>query len=286
MSALRTVDYTAANAADLFTESIKATGFAVLRHHPLCTTRLVRMYADWAHFFSSPTRHEYTHDKAAPDGNQHGYFPPAQAETAVGHAVADIKEYFHATLGGVLPEKLAHDVDRHRSEALALARILLGWLDAALPPDCRQAEHVVLADVASLEDSLLRVLRYPPLAGDEPAGSMRAAAHEDINLITLLPVADQPGLEVQLHGGDWVAVDGAAGDLIINTGDMLQEYSGGAIPSTTHRVVNPDDGGNVARIAIPFFVAPTLSTRLSPRYSAGEYLRQRIRDNYTPSATA
>ena len=74
-----------------------------------------------------------------------------------------------------------------------------------------------------------------------------------------------------------IASPGAPGDAIINAGDMLQEATGGALPSTTHRVVNPrDPAANVSRIAMPYFLAPDLELRLSPRYTAGGYLRERL----------
>jgi len=87
-------------------------------------------------------------------------------------------------------------------------------------------------------NTLLRVLHYPPLTGNEEAGAIRAAAHEDINLLTILPAANEPSLEVQCQDDSWLDVPSDFGNLIINIGDMLQEVSGRYFPSTTHRVVN------------------------------------------------
>jgi isopenicillin N synthase-like dioxygenase len=106
---------------------------------------------------------------------------------------------------------------------------------------------------------------------------VRAAAHEDINMLTVLPVSRQPGLQVLSRDGSWSDVPGGPGDVVINAGDMLQEATGRALPSTTHRVVNPDDAtANVSRIAMPYFLAPDLELRLSERYTAGSYLRERL----------
>ena len=278
---IRRVTFTAPDAADQFATSISASGFAVLGEHPLSGERLERMYAGWARFFGSDEKYRYVIDNRTPDGDQYGYFGPDSAETAVGHNQPDLKEYFHASHGRALPEDLEADVLAHRADAETLARRLLDWLDAAIPDAQRQSPGVVLSEAMSPEDSLLRILHYPPLTGAEPAGSVRAAAHEDINFITLLPVSEQPGLQVRTRAGEWLDLEGRAGDLIINTGDMLQELSGGHYPSTTHRVVNPaGSADNVSRISIPYFLHPAAATRLSDRYTAGEYLADRIRANY------
>lgn len=106
---------------------------------------------------------------------------------------------------------------------------------------------------------------------------MRAAAHEDINLITLLPVSSEPGLQVMTRSGEWRDVPGAPGDVVVNSGDMLQEASGGRLPSTSHRVINPPRvQDNLSRISMPYFIAPRLDLRLSERYTAGSYLRERL----------
>ncbi|MEL6367002.1 MAG: 2OG-Fe(II) oxygenase family protein [Pseudomonadota bacterium] len=278
---IRTVDYAAPNAAKEFTSSIAESGFAVLQNHPLSGDRLQRMYAGWKAFFDSKEKHNYQVKDLTKENEQYGYFGPDIAETAVGFEQQDIKEYFHADFDMPFPDGLEADARSHCEDAQALAKQLLDWLDAAIPEDCRQAEGVVWSDALSWDDSLLRILHYPPLKGDEPAGSVRAAAHEDINFITLLPVADQPGLQVRTLEGDWLDLEGRQGDLIINTGDMLQEISGGYLPSTTHRVVNPaGQHENISRISIPFFLHPSRETRLSTRYTAGEYLRDRILETY------
>ena len=106
---------------------------------------------------------------------------------------------------------------------------------------------------------------------------MRAAAHEDVNLVTILPVCAQPGLEVRDKAGRWHKVVGNVGDLIINSGDMLQEATAGFFPSTSHRVVNPEkEYDNVSRVSMPYFLTPRLDVRLSAQYTAREFLAERI----------
>ena len=208
---------------------------------------------------------------------QFGYFGLDVSERAVGHEQKDIKEFFHAGPGGPMPAALADDVIEYRARALLLARTLVGWFDDALDDAHKYAPALRLADTLSDPVSVLRILHYPPLTGGEPGGSLRAAAHEDINVITLLPVADAPGLQVRTRDGRWLDLHGRPGELIVNTGDMLAEFTGGYLPSTTHRVVNPAaDDDNRSRISMPFFIAPTLETRLSDRYTAGEYLAERV----------
>ncbi|MEO0574109.1 MAG: 2OG-Fe(II) oxygenase family protein [Pseudomonadota bacterium] len=274
---IQTVDYHAADAGQAFTHSIADSGFALLQNHPLAADRLKRIYADWLAFFASDEKFDYAQSDRDPNGDQHGYFSLAVSEKAVGHDVKDIKEFFHAGPDGRMPDALRGDIMAYRACALTLARELLGWLDTYIPTDVRNNTTLDLGASLADAESLLRILHYPPLSGDEPAGSVRAAAHEDINFITLLPVADAPGLQVLSKSGDWLDLDGREGDLIVNTGDMLRELTNGYVKSTTHRVINPTDAAaNRSRISIPFFLTPALDSRLSSRYTAGEYLAERI----------
>ena len=127
-------------------------------------------------------------------------------------------------------------------------------------------------------ECMLRVIHYPALAGIEvEEGAVRAAAHEDINLITLLLAGSAPGLEAQDQTGAWHQVPCDRGMIVVNAGDMLQLASGGAFPSTTHRVVNPADvrtGG--ARFSMPMFVHPRPEVALSKDKTAGAYLHERL----------
>lgn len=136
--------------------------------------------------------------------------------------------------------------------------------------------------------SLLRVLHYPPVADDTPVGAVRSAAHEDINFITILVAAKGAGLELLDRDGTWLPVVTEPRNLIVDSGDMLQRLTNGVIPSTTHRVVNPE-GPNVSRYSMPFFMHPTLETSLEalpsclgdgpkwPPITAGEFLDERLR---------
>lgn len=270
------VDMSAADADAAFVRTLRETGFAVLRNAPLSAERLQRMAQDWCAFFASDDKWNYLAHEV-PSGNTSGYIPPDVSETAVGHDVKDLKEFFHIVPGTQMPDFLESDARDHLRDAFALGQQLLQWLDDRCGEVLPDALRGTLADSLSADDSLLRVLHYPPLKGDEPAGAVRAAAHEDINLLTLLPVSAEPGLEVLTKAGEWEAVPGQAGDIVINAGDMLQEATSRYFPSTSHRVVNPPSAeANRSRIAIPYFMAPRLDLPLSSRYTAGSYLKERL----------
>lgn len=140
-------------------------------------------------------------------------------------------------------------------------------------------------------DTILRIIHYPPIAPTAHPASLRAAAHEDINLITLLCGATDDGLELRQRDGSWLPVPTVPGQIIVDSGDMLQQLTNGRLKSTTHRVVNPARDRS-RRFSMPFFVHPRPEVDLTPlprciaqtgsqnfpSLSAGEYLQQRLRE--------
>jgi isopenicillin N synthase-like dioxygenase len=143
-------------------------------------------------------------------------------------------------------------------------------------------------------NSILRPIHYPPLKGNEEAKAYRSSAHEDINLITLLIGASEPGLEVKNRSGLWVPAQTKADEIVVNVGDMLQRLTNHKLKSTTHQVVNPKnpDAMRKSRFSIPFFLHPISNMSLAPLKScvssenpardpdttAGEYLLERLRE--------
>ncbi|MGK0338990.1 MAG: isopenicillin N synthase-like dioxygenase [Candidatus Azotimanducaceae bacterium] len=106
-----------------------------------------------------------------------------------------------------------------------------------------------------------------------------AAAHEDINLLTILPASDAPGLQVQKKNGEWMDVTSDGNQVIVNIGDMLQEASAGYFPSTSHRVVTQAGADNRSgRMSLPLFLHPRPEVVLSERYTAGSYLKERLEE--------
>lgn len=270
------VDYTADNAEELFVESLHNTGFGVLKNHPINQELVASIYENWREFFFTEAKHEYLYNK----GTQDGFFPSEISETAKGFTAKDIKEYFHYYPWGQCPPELKEQLAQYYSEARALAAKLLSWVEKHSPEDVSKLYSQPLSSmVDSSEQTLLRVLHYPPLTGDEEPDAIRAAAHEDINLLTVLPAANEPGLQVLGKDGNWIDVPSDFGNLIINIGDMLQEASGGYFPSTTHRVVNPEgQDQSRSRISLPLFLHPEPEVVLSERYTAGSYLNERLKE--------
>ncbi len=270
------VDYQAENAQQLFVESLRETGFGVLKNHPIKQGLVADIYSHWQDFFNSEEKHSFLYDKEKQDG----YFPPNVSEVAKGFKVKDIKEYFHFYPWGQCPAALKAEISTYYREANSLARELLSWVEKFSPDDVSQKFSQPLSSM--IEDSgqtLLRVLHYPPLQGDEAPDAIRAAAHEDINLLTILPAANEPGLQVKGKDGKWIDVPCDFGNLIVNIGDMLQEASGHYFPSTTHQVVNPTgQDQSKSRISLPLFLHPKPEIVLSERYTADSYLKERLNE--------
>lgn len=276
---IRTVDLQQADAGEEFVRSLHETGFAVLRNHPVARTTLDSIYRGWAAFFNSDEKLEFLYDPENRDGTQQGYHPVEVSETAVGHTVKDIKEYFHVVPGCRVPPALEQEIFDYRQAAFEIGRQLSDWLQQYSPPEITAKISEPFNEILSSDASLLRLLHYPPLTGAEEPGAVRAAAHEDINVLTILPVAEQPGLQVKDKAGNWVDVASIRGELVVNSGDMLKEMTDGYFPSTTHRVLNPSDNDNidnVSRISVPFFLTARPDVVLSERYTSGSYLKERL----------
>lgn len=268
------VDFNAPDAAQQFTHSLKNTGFAVLVNHPIDLNEINAFYAEWANFFASSHKKDYLYQKET----QAGFFPMDVSEKAKGYDVKDIKEYYHYYPWGPLPVGMSDRTLKLRENLLAFAEVLLKWIEAALPANIQQQLSMPLSEMS--KDStrtLLRILHYPPLSGEEEQGAIRAAAHEDINLITLLPMATASGLQVLDNQKEWHDIPCDPGMIAINNGDMLQECTRGYFPSTTHRVVNPvGEASRVSRYSVPLFLHPRDEVRLSERCTAREYLLERL----------
>lgn len=139
-------------------------------------------------------------------------------------------------------------------------------------------------------NSILRAIHYPPIT-EEPKDAVRSAAHEDINLITLLMGASTEGLEILSKEDKWIPVTALPNSLVVNVGDMLQRLTNNKMVSTTHRVVNPPrEKWHTSRYSIPFFLHPLANMDLSclenctsddnpkaySEITAGEYLDERL----------
>ncbi|MEP1383119.1 MAG: 2OG-Fe(II) oxygenase family protein [Paraglaciecola sp.] len=273
---LTAVDYQAPNADKLFVESLHKTGFGVLKNHPISKERVTSIYKNWQAFFNTDEKNDFLYNRETHDG----FFPTSVSETAKGFKKKDIKEYFHFYPWGRCPESLKQEIADYYRDTNALASELLTWVEKYSPAEISAKYTQSLSTmVIESEQTLLRILHYPPLDGSEEADAIRAAAHEDINLLTILPSANEPGLQVKGTGDSWIDVPCDFGNLIVNIGDMLQEASAGYFPSTTHRVVNPEGSDQTkARISLPLFLHPNPEVVLSDRYTAKSYLKERLEE--------
>lgn len=273
---LEAVDYQAENADELFVKSLHETGFGVLKNHPIQKSVVSSIYQNWQTFFDSEEKNNYVFNKETQDG----FFPTSVSETAKGFKKKDIKEYYHFYPWGKCPETLKAEAAAYYKGAMDLAAELLSWVEKHSPEDVAARYSQPLSNmIKDSEQTLLRILHYPPLTGSEEPDAIRAAAHEDINLLTILPAANEPGLQVKVNETEWLDVPSDFGNLIINIGDMLQEASGGYFPSTTHRVINPDGADMTkSRISLPLFLHPRPDVVLSDRHTADSYLKERLRE--------
>jgi isopenicillin N synthase-like dioxygenase len=229
------------------------------------------------------------------DGRQRGY-TSFGVEHAKDWVQPDLKEFWHVgrTLGAHHPLHLSRDIppnlfpseipefeNNFQSLFWALEDFALRLLDAVAV--YLKVSPALFRDMVRDGNSVLRVINYPDLGGQVPVGAIRAAQHEDINLMTVLPASTRPGLELMTRDGEWMAVDTPPDVMVCDTGDMMQRLTAGRLPATTHRVVNPE-GADGGRLSMPFFLHPhpdfvieSFDPSFAPPVTAREYLHERLR---------
>ncbi len=267
------VDFTAENAPELFTRSLKDTGFGVLHHHPVDQQLIDEVYKEWAEFFASDYKNNYLFSRETQDG----FFPMSVSETAKGYSTKDIKEYFHYYPWGQYPKELSGKTKLLREQLSSLAATLLQWVQDYSPQHIIDKLSMPLSKmITESPGTLLRILHYPPLKGDEPEGAVRAAAHGDINLLTVLVGATTSGLQVLDANNQWHDVPCDKNSIAVNIGDMLEMCTEGAYRSTLHRVINPIGGENVSRLSMPLFLHPRADVVLSEKHTQASFLKERL----------
>ena len=271
---IETVDYTASDAGDRLARSLRETGFAVLANHPIRADRIDEAYALWGGFFASDSKLNYLRDYEKQDG----YFP-FKSEHAKDAQKKDLKEFYHVYPWGRVPEYLEAFTRQLYADLTAIGIELLSWLDQLMPDEISASLSMPLQEMMQAsQQSLLRILHYPPVSAEEDAAAIRAAAHEDINLITLLLAGSQPGLQARDKQGQWHDVPCDPGMITINNGDMLSLATNGYFPSTTHRVINPDDKLNLSRYSMPMFLHPHPDVKLKQDFTAEAFLQERLKE--------
>lgn len=280
----------------------RAWGFAGIRHHSIAQARIDAAYRVFQAFFALPEAAKQRYH--VPGGGGARGYTAFGVETAKGAAHSDLKEFWH--IGREIADDSVHraampanlwpaEVEGFRAQGYALYQALdaLGaQVLAALALHIGLPEHW-FADKTDCGNSILRPIHYPPItAGDIP--NVRAGAHEDINLITLLVGASAAGLEVRSKQGEWVPFTADADTIVVNIGDMLQRLTNHVYPSTTHRVVNPPgEAARQPRYSVPFFlhlnpdflidvlpscITPDNPSRYPQAITAQGYLEQRLRE--------
>ncbi|GGD53903.1 isopenicillin N synthase family oxygenase [Erythrobacter arachoides] len=276
-------------------------GFAIVRDHGIPQDLIERAEAKARAFFALPAEAKQAYH--IPGGGGARGYTPFGKEIAKDAEVHDLKEFWH--VGRSLPEGhalsavMAPNVWPSEVEGFreTFDELYAAFEQAGERILAAIALHLGLPEnyfVATVEDgnSVMRLLHYPPLGDDVPDKAIRAAAHGDINTITLLLGAEEAGLELLSKKGEWVAVSPPPGALAVNVGDMLERLTNGRLRSTTHRVVNP--GGEAARRArysMPFFLhfRPDFTIQalescveddaeVAPPITAHDFLQQRLRE--------
>ncbi|MDC9721547.1 MAG: 2-oxoglutarate and iron-dependent oxygenase domain-containing protein [Urechidicola sp.] len=274
-------------------------GFVALSGHFLSDELIENLYAEVKNFFDLPidTKNKYEIEGI---GGQRGYTSFGK-ERAKGRKEGDLKEFWHFGQyvednpileaeypPNVIVEELAkfNEIGKETFKMLEktakyVLRALALYLDL---------EETYFDFPIKNGNSILRPIHYPPIE-NEPKNAERAAAHGDINLITLLMGAQGKGLQVQNHEGSWIDAVAQPDELMINVGDMLSRHTNNKLKSTIHRVTNPPkELWKTSRYSIPFFMHPKSDTKLDVLEScfdeehpklfdditAGDYLNERL----------
>ena len=288
--------------ADKLGASFKRYGFAVIADHGLDETIIDAAIADTKVFFALPEETKRRYHQPGTGGARG--LTPFGVEAAKGAATVDLKEFWH--VGRELPEghpyrKYMRDnvwpteVEGFRTHLYGMFAAMDELGAKILRAIARYLElgDDFFDDKVEMGNSILRMLHYPPV----PAGAsgVRAGAHEDINVITLLLGAEEAGLQLKDADGEWLDIAPPPGALVVNIGDMLQRLTNHVLPSTSHRVINPTpDRASFARYSTPFFlhfnpdfVIETLPGMVSPenpdRYAgkaimAEDFLTERLKE--------
>ncbi|HMN67198.1 MAG TPA: 2-oxoglutarate and iron-dependent oxygenase domain-containing protein [Bdellovibrionales bacterium] len=282
---------------DALFAGLRQYGFVILKDHPVDVSLLRQAYALSEKLFALPDHTKRAYVSPA-GGGVRGY-TPFGTEHAKNSKLPDLKEFWH--VGRELPRG-------HRLESFFAPNIwpaelpefrpVFERLYSALDNSGRlmlealtvplEVDRDYFTRMTDLGSSVLRLLHYPPIPPGVEPGAVRAAAHEDINLITFLVSASSSGLELLTRQGEWLKVETSPENIIVDSGDMLARITNEVLPATTHRVVNPA-GPNVSRYSMPFFMHPNPDARLEclpscrgdgekyPPILANDFLLERLR---------
>ena len=286
---------------DKIGEAYETIGFVALKGHFLDDALVDTLYSEIKKFFALSTAEKQKYEVPG-IGGQRGYVSFGK-ESAKGKKEGDLKEYWH--FGQFVENNPKLEAEYHKNiEVLELEKFNAVGKQTYKMLE-KTAKYVLRALAIHLEldeyyfdnyihngNSILRPIHYPPIT-EEPKNAERAAAHGDINLITLLMGAQGRGLQVQNLEGDWIDAIANPDEIMINVGDMLSRHTNNKLKSTIHRVVNPPrEMWGTSRYSIPFFMHPISAMNLdvlencidaqNPKQfddiTAGDFLNQRIKE--------
>jgi len=282
-------------------EAYEEIGFIALKGHFLTDELSENLYKEVKNFFGLPNAIKQKYEIEG-IGGQRGYTSFGK-ESAKGKTEGDLKEFWHFGQEVVNNDKLkeeypdnviVNEVPNFNKIGLETYKMLEKTAIYVLRALALYIglDEFYFDKYVTNGNSILRPIHYPPIVG-EPKGAVRAAAHGDINLITLLMGASAAGLQVQNKQGEWIAVTALPEQLVINVGDMLERLTNNKLRSTIHRVVNPPkEDWDKPRYSIPFFTHPISEMSLNclpecidkehPKayedITAGEFLNERLRE--------
>ena len=270
-------------------QALTSHGFFTITEHGISDEVLEDSYKLSKDFFSlsSEIKNTYAHPETA---GARGYTPFGK-ETAVGEKTPDLKEFWHhgpviddtfdirISENIAVPElpKFNEQFDLLFTQLNSLGMKVLSAIAVILEKDSTFFDDWVLKG-----NSLLRLIHYPPIT--DTSNIMRARAHADINLITLLVGAEESGLEVQNPSGGWIPIEAKSKSIVCNIGDMMQLVTRSKLKSTSHRVIDHNIGRSASRYSMPFFLHPSPEIELcsivddsKESISAHDFLEERLR---------
>jgi isopenicillin N synthase-like dioxygenase len=269
--------------------ALEEHGFFSITNHGVSEELLTKCYSLAKDFFNLPrdVKDKY-HEKSLKGAR--GY-TPLGIETAVGETIPDQKEFWHHgpnvndSFDSRIPKNISvsqiadfnnqfdllfHQLNLLGLKVLSSIALILG------------KEPSFFDSWACKGNSVLRLIHYPPV--QDKSNILRARAHEDINLITLLVGAEESGLEVQNRDGDWVPIEAKSKSIVCNIGDMMQLVTRSQLKSTTHRVIDNKAGSSSSRYSMPFFLHPSPEVELcsivdnsTESISAHDFLEARLK---------
>lgn len=269
--------------------ALEEHGFFSITNHGVSEELLTKCYSLAKDFFNLPrdVKDKY-HEKFLKGAR--GY-TPLGIETAVGETIPDQKEFWHHgpnvndSFDSRIPKNISvsqiadfnnqfdllfHQLNLLGLKVLSSIALILG------------KEPSFFDSWACKGNSILRLIHYPPV--QDKSNILRARAHEDINLITLLVGAQESGLEVQNRDGDWVPIEAKSKSIVCNIGDMMQLVTRSQLKSTTHRVIDNKAGSSSSRYSMPFFLHPSPEVELCSivddsmeSISAHDFLEERLK---------